>query len=159
MGGMRTVSENSEADLARKAAMAKVGWALRDLTANLIRVTRGAGRPWEIGRQAQALVEACAEYRDAVGPLPSRELSNALTAEKDREFVEGMSGDHFARYHAEQSIILGALQIVASRLVGQNTQEVAGDHQMFMGLNQLEKISKATKRVGSDGQARHNGHC
>jgi hypothetical protein len=45
-GGMRIVSENSEADFARNTAMAKVDWALRDLTANLMRVTRGAGRPY-----------------------------------------------------------------------------------------------------------------
>jgi hypothetical protein len=56
---MRIVSEKSEAqiarhqaEIARDRAMNKASWALRELTANLLRVTRGAGKPYEIGRQA-----------------------------------------------------------------------------------------------------------
>jgi hypothetical protein len=60
---MRIVSENSEADIARNNATTDVYNSLRELTANLLRATRGAGRAWEIGRQAQALIESLIEYR------------------------------------------------------------------------------------------------
>ena len=60
---IEVVSENSEEDLARRQAMDKVRWALRDLAANLMVITRGAGKPWEIGRQAQQLVNELLAYR------------------------------------------------------------------------------------------------
>jgi hypothetical protein len=76
---MRVVSENSEAELAQKAAMAEVYWALRELTANLLRVTRGAGSAGEIARQAQAPLDGLIKYREAVGIYPSLyELADAL---------------------------------------------------------------------------------
>jgi hypothetical protein len=87
---MRIVSENSEADLARNAAVAKVEPILRDLTANLMRVARGAGKPYEVGRQTQALIDAMIKYRDATGHFPSSyELTNAVTAERDRRAAVG----------------------------------------------------------------------
>jgi hypothetical protein len=51
--------------------MEEVERTLRELTANLMRVTRGAGRPFQIGQQAQGLVEALIAYRDATGLYPS----------------------------------------------------------------------------------------
>jgi hypothetical protein len=39
------VSENSEADIARHSALARVEWRLRELAANLLRIIRGAGKP------------------------------------------------------------------------------------------------------------------
>jgi hypothetical protein len=64
------------------------------LTANLLRVTRGAGKLEEIGRQAQSLIEAIIEYRDAAGQMPFLdELTNSLSAERDRDFIEGLSDE------------------------------------------------------------------
>jgi hypothetical protein len=81
------------------------------------------------------------EYRDAVGHFPSSfEIANAVTAERRRETIETMSDDSFAHYYAEQAVILGSLQIIASRLLGQRAQEAAGETQMYDGLNKLEDI-------------------
>lgn len=135
---MRIVSENSDADLARERAIRQVDWALRDLTANLMRVTRGAGKPYEIGRQAQDFITALIEYRDTVGHFPpSDELASLLTIERDPEVMARMNDDNLAQIYAEQEIIRGSLQIVASRLVGQSTQETAGSDEMLGGVNSL----------------------
>jgi hypothetical protein len=53
--GMRIVSENSETDLARQRALDQVDWKIRELTANLLRITRGAGKPYEIMQQMMQL--------------------------------------------------------------------------------------------------------
>ena len=106
---MRIVSENTEteiarhqAEIARDRAMNEASWALRELTANLLRVTRGAGKPYEIVRQAQALIEAMIDYRDAAGYFPSSdELADALSAERDPEFLERLSDENLAEYYAK----------------------------------------------------------
>jgi hypothetical protein len=94
---MRIVSENSEAEVARHQAewarddaLNKASWALREFTANILRVT-------EI-------------------------------------------------YSAEQSIIRGALQIAASRLIGQRTQEATGHREMYDGLQRLEAIKAQIRK-------------
>jgi hypothetical protein len=149
---MQIVSENSEADLVRKRALSQIGWALRDLTANLIRVSRGAG-PHEIGLQAEALIEALVAYRDAAGNFPwSEDLANILTVEPDPEIMERMNDDHLDQVDAEQAIIRGSLQIAASRLLGQELQESAGHRELYGGLRELEGIRaerrKSAKRRG-----------
>jgi hypothetical protein len=111
------------------------------LTANLLRVTRGAGNPYAIVRQATAFVEALVEYGDAAGGLfNSVEITNSLRAEPDGEPMRRLKGEHLAQYLAEQAVIRGALQIVASRLLGQRTQEATGHHEMYDGVNELEEI-------------------
>jgi hypothetical protein len=144
---MRIVSENSEADLARRRAMAPVDWALRDLTANLMRVTRGAGRPNQIGRQAQALVDAMIEFRDATGVHPSPdEISDALAIGRGPEDLEKISDDHFDEIFAERAIIRGCLRIVASRLLDQGSQVSAGESEMYGSIKRLEDIWAAQRK-------------
>ena len=82
--------------------------------------------------------------------LTSLTVSSTACAERGPEFVERLSDEELAEYHAKQAIIRGALQIVASRLVGQLTQERAGDHEMYRGLNRMEEIQAASKTVPSD---------
>jgi hypothetical protein len=144
---MRIVSENSEADLARRRAMAPVDWALRDLTANLMRITRGAGRPYEIGRQAQALVDALIEFRDATGVYPSPdEISDTLAIGRGPEDLEKISDDHLDEIFAERAIIRGCLRIVASRLLDQRLQVSAGESEMYGGIKRLEDIRAAQRK-------------
>jgi hypothetical protein len=91
---MKVVSENSENDLSRKRWEGEVAWALRTLTANLIRITRGAGKPYEIVRQVGELIEALRGYYEAVGHWPpSDELGNALSFDSWEEFSK-LSPEH-----------------------------------------------------------------
>ena len=134
--------------------MVVVDNALRELAANLLRVTRGSGRPHYIGRHARALVDALIEYRDIVGHFPSpEELANALAIEPSPERIEQMSDEEFDQFRAKHSIVRGALQIVASRLLDQKTHITVGENEMYRGLYELEVI-RAGRRKGSAATAR-----
>jgi len=129
---MPVAGENSEADVARRRARDRIDWPLRELTANLIRVTRGAGKPYEIARQTRALLQAFIDYQESIGHFPpADELSGLLSIDRDLLDMEKMNEEHLDRYFAEQSIIDGSLQIAASWLLGQKTQEVAGSSEMY----------------------------
>jgi hypothetical protein len=147
------VSENTEteiarhqAEIARDRAMDKISWALRELTANLLRVTRGAGKRYEIATQALALCEAFIEYKEAGGhSYRLDEIPNPLSTQHDWEVTRQLNHENRELYSAEQSIICGALQIAASRLIGQRTQEAAGHREMYDGLQRLERLRASAK--------------
>lgn len=139
---MRIVSENTDVDIARNAAQERVEWTLRELTANLLRITRGAGRAYEIGRQAAALVDAIQGYCDAAGIWPSSyELSAALRISSD----DSRSADDFAAdwAWAEEQMIRGALQMTAARLLNQPLQIGSGQNELHKGFYALEALRKA----------------
>lgn len=144
---MRIVSENSEADIARERALKEIHWAVRELTANLLRVTRGAGRAYEIGSQAQSLVDAFMAYRAAAGYFPSSdEISRALSVSYDGDVERNLSANDLAWLHGERAVVRGSLQIAASRLLGQATQEAAGSSEMHKGLREIEQIREKNRK-------------
>ena len=147
---MRIVSENSEAVIARNTATADVDNALRELTANLLRATRGAGRAWEIGRQAQALIDSLIEYRQVVGAYPSTdEITDALEIWRNQDDLKNLSDEHYEQASAEQAVIRGALRIVAARLLDQGLQGAAGESEMYRGLGWLEAIRTERRNQGA----------
>lgn len=81
---MRLVSENSEAELARHTAEGQVKWKIRELAADLLRIIRGAGKPYEIMRQMVELSEACsrvawlAEPARSTNWLPSGDFTGPM---------------------------------------------------------------------------------
>src|SRR5688572_13208608 len=62
-------SMNAETD-ARPQALNEVGSALRRLTANLIDIVRGAGKPLELSRDVDAFTAALAGFERAMGEHP-----------------------------------------------------------------------------------------
>jgi hypothetical protein len=138
---MHTVSENSEPDLARQRALDQFEWALRELAANLMRITRGAGKAHDVMQQMSELAKAIRDYHVTAGMWPSSyEFTHALKVSKDFETVRQWSIENQERENAERLIIRGALQIVASRLVAQTTQESAGHSEMHDGMNELARV-------------------
>lgn len=137
---MRVVSENSEAELARKRAIFDVERRLRELTANLLRVVRGAGRPYAIVSQALELAGAIVEYQTASGRPPAPEdFLGVLNFERGEDEMARFSSEVRAQLYAEERMVRGALQIAASRLLGQNTQVRAGWGEMIDGKNALDE--------------------
>lgn len=164
---MRVVSENSDQEIARRKAGAArqeageiVGSGLRELAANIMRVTRGAGKPWEIGRQAQALINDMIAYSEVVGHYPSsEEISQALSLELDPEVRARMSDENMVEIRAEQKIVRGSLQIAASHLLGQLTQQRAGDSEVHEGMRDWDRaIEDQSKRWAAErGQRTRRG--
>jgi hypothetical protein len=138
---MRLVSENSDDDIRREHARQDIVWPLKELAANLIRVVRGAGKPYEIASQADRVLDAFEAYREVVGHYPpSDEIQNAVSIrfhDHDRESSE--------IDWAISQIVQGSLQIAASRIVGQSTQEAAGERETLEGVNALERARQARR--------------
>lgn len=145
---MRTVSENSEVDLAHQQALSQLDWKLRELTANLLRITRGAGKPYQIMQQMTDLAAAIQGFWDAKGLSPyGDEFARALDVSNDLETMQSWSNEDREREYAERRLIRGVLQVVASRLIGQKTQEAAGHNEMYDGLRSLEDLRAKERKA------------
>lgn len=115
-------------------------WVLREHAANLMRVVRGAGKAYEIGPQAAAIVRLFERYREITGVYPSAsEVACMLQVERDDDRFRGCDNDDLTMMFAQREMVRGALQIAASELLGQRTQEARGEDELFQGLQRHEK--------------------
>jgi hypothetical protein len=149
---VRLVAENSEAEIARKEGLASVRAALRELTANLLRIMRGAGRPYNVVGQLGALVDALVRFEEKTeSALLPNEIADFLSIERDQQFRDSISDAGLDRIDAEQLVLRGAIQIAASRLLSQRTQESIGHHEMYDGIIEIGRINRMQRaaRQGS----------
>lgn len=138
---MELVSNNSPKEVAHARRMVDVARTLQQLTANLMRVTRGAGKPYDIGRQAEEFLEALLVYQKEVGHFPSSyDIGATLSAQHPPEVLARLTDEHTDEVNAELSIIKGALQVAASRMLRQGPQESAGYHQMNAGIRERRRL-------------------
>ena len=129
--GPRLVVSNNEQQIAsaekreaQERAARRLRSALRSHAANLIRVVRGAGKPHEVGKECSAIIEALHGYHEACGYWPLPEIiSQALDI--DRPVDWGKYPAEGLRLEAHEAIVRGSLQVAASRLAGQRTQELS----------------------------------
>lgn len=133
---MELVSDNSDEEIARQRALQDLRWPMKDLAANLLRVVRGAGRPYELGPQMVEVLDALQAYKEVVGYYPSsQEIGDTINI---RDLNNGRPFDDMSL--AVDVVVQGALQKAASQLVGQSTQEAAGKSEMFVGIREIETI-------------------
>lgn len=145
---LKLVAENDQKTVDKNWVMADVGFHLRELTANLLRVSRGAGKAHDIGHQCAKLIGAFQAYHKEVGHWPpSWDLKEAIS--KEPVYREGfvLSTDEAERLSHTETMIAGALQTVASRLLGQNTQERAGESELYRGFNGLVEYRAEQRRI------------
>jgi len=139
--------EKERKERAIRFALGRVESALLDLASNLLRIIRShqGGKPWLVAREAGALLVAFKEYSETAGHLPpAHDISNALALRQvsadDTIVNEVREWDSVKA--GEDEIICGALQVVASRLLGQSTQETRGHHEMLSGIHALTKARR-----------------
>lgn len=149
---MRVVSERSaeeiEADRitrARELASERFEAALVDLTVNILRVTRGAGRPHEISRQAHALVLAGEEHWEAFDHYPPPEAYHEALRFRQQD-RDPDYGTNQWRTDALEQIMRGSLQVVASRLAEQPTQIAAGEDEVWRGFRYYSEWQEEVRR-------------
>lgn len=142
---MKIVSENTDADLATNRAEQGVNATLRSLTANLIRIARGAGRPEDIAREAFALAEALVAYEAAAGMLPFGQDLAAFIQPEESDPSQ-WSDEEQLRHFAQELVVNGALQLTASRILGQRTQAAAGRTEMHTGMREIEAMRAAVQQ-------------
>jgi hypothetical protein len=136
---MKFVSDNSK-EFEQRRCRERVENALRKMTANLLRIARGGGRPHEIADQSLELLEACREFHEQVGYFPAAEFPQMLNTAPDSDAPE-------FRY-AVHAVVCGALQVTASRLLDQKTQLTAGAHALYEGIRYLKEVRAARHARG-----------
>jgi hypothetical protein len=113
---------------------------LQALTANLLRVIGGAGKPQLIGEQASVLAKALSETADDGGSAIAKVLSDLPTPAFDlasrREY-----GDCEADWRRARWLVMhGTLQILAAEMLGQQTQAKIGNKRLAAGLRAFEDL-------------------
>ncbi len=155
MPDIRIVSEQSDAQRRRRLAAEQLEGPLRELAANLLRVMRGAGKPNDLIQQMQAFVTVGEAYQTAHGqwhPVADvivntlridsaseelyerRKNGDVSQADFDRWTTDGT----IDRDDAVYMICRGAMQLCASKLVGQIAQERAGKKELTEGCRILD---------------------
>ncbi|KRA80308.1 hypothetical protein [Altererythrobacter sp. Root672] len=139
---MRLVSDNPNLERDKEVEWVKDGlrWHLRELAANLMRITRGAGKPHEVGSQVVEVLQVLNDYREVVGAYPTAwEIQNALALDD--------STLRWGRWdYAMHGMVKGGLQMAASELLGQRTQISRGERELLDGLDVIERIRDENRR-------------
>ena len=132
-----------------------LSWAFRELTANVLRIVRGAGKPHALLEQMEKVLSVSLKYRDLHGYWPydlaaksmrcddeyNETIERARAGEIDQQSVDRWREDGtFERMHAEHTICRGALQTIASTLIGQTTQRASGNHELYEGVRELNRV-------------------
>ena len=142
--------DESKRQQAREWAEHEFSWAIREVSANTLRILRGAGKPDELLLQMKRAIDAAVKYQETHSVWPGHLVANELQIESGVEKIyDGVrDGRHtqasierweedgtFEKMHAEHIIQCGALQTIASELLGQSTQKSAGKREFRQGIN------------------------
>lgn len=142
---MQVVSSQSDEDIRRTRARADSEWAMVELTANLLRIIRGAGKPYELGRHLSEVMRTMQQHYDVVGFWPYDEMAEAVRLPDVWDRAAERPGNA-AELYAIHSIVRGSLQMIASDLLGQRTQRVSGEHELYGGANDLEAFRQEQRK-------------
>ena len=113
-----------------------MGAHLRELTSNLIRVVRGAGRPCDIMNQMASVFECLKGFEeDCDDTVRMGDLPSLFCVERDGDVDD-------LRARAIDDIVNGALQVAASRLVGQAALERQGEQEVLKGIAGYQEAVK-----------------
>ncbi|MET3695376.1 hypothetical protein [Methylobacterium goesingense] len=147
------MSEQSEAEVARHRALEDLTPALRHLTANLMRITRGAGHPYRLVEEMVACLRAMQEHRDAVGYGPStEEIQAALNPDElEEDFTEEEMNRRYDsgtwdRERALVEIRRASLAMTAAMLVNQRLQISRAEMDMRSATDRLEEAHETLRK-------------
>lgn len=136
---LEVVAENTQQQIHATYQQERVDYALRVLAANIIRVVRGAGRPDDIIDQCNEVLKGAIEYHEKVGRFVSSD-SVAAALRLERERISDYDSFGGQRQLAMRRMIDGSLQVTASRLLGQVTQQRRGENEIFEAYRELEQL-------------------
>jgi hypothetical protein len=137
---LKIVSNNSEQEIAGNRAREEAEQAAVDLTANLIRIVRGAGRPHDIREQILRLALAMEAHREAGFGFPVDAMAEAIRLPDELRQTEGLSDRGIGLALARQATVNGALQYTASAILDQPLPLRRGEQQMMDGVRGFESI-------------------
>ena len=145
MPDLTVVSEHSTKEIEKERATVALKFALVNLTANLIRVVRGAGKPDRIVDYIDGFVDTFNEYYRTVGSVPSGGLLGELIRLPDRADLN-LDDNRLDEVMLEDAICRSALQMVASTLMDQRIHQERALGELQGQLRQFVDIRERAKR-------------
>jgi hypothetical protein len=143
------VSSQDRTLLAIHEARADFSYHLRQLAANLLRITAGAGKPHELMSEMSEVLHAAEEVRLAGGTLDiietALDIEHLLRERNGNRFVTSEARKNSVEDGSDrQSLGLaqvkqGALRQVAAELLGQRTQQSVAENQVYQGINEIQQ--------------------
>ena len=117
---------------------------LRGLAANLMSVSRGAGNPWALCSEVAAVEREFETYRVVIGGYPScEELSTMMHFGEAPRKPTPLSREEVEWALSLTAAVRGGLRIAAARLLGLPSEEVAGETELYYGINGMEALRSA----------------
>lgn len=102
----------------------------------MMRVSRGAGDPWEISVQCAEVIKSFHAYHDTTGVWPHGEDIKEILSFRDPDL-------HQYRYReledAIETVVSGSLRMAAGRLLGQRLQADHGQKELLQGVDWIER--------------------
>lgn len=153
---------NTQPDMAvaLSRADAALTYRLRCLAANLLRIVAGAGKPHRLMSEIEEVLRAAKAVRDASGCLDdiqaALDIVQLMREREEARFVPAKDRErHYAAGRYQQEVGLaqirqGALRQVAAELLGQSTHSITAEHQIFTGINEVERSREQRERYDSD---------
>jgi len=143
-------SEEPKPDRSSPEALSDLSWALRNLTANLMRIVRGAGRPYDLPAQLGEARRAYLAYMEQHGrPLDydvhdmlDMNAGNGVNCEGERLPFAYMGED----WHGIETMVRGSLRLGAAKLLRQPLQVTAGDKELMQGFYSIERVRENSAR-------------
>lgn len=117
--------------------------ALRQATANLMRLSRGTGDSIRLYPQVHDLLVAMQNYFESLGEFPTDAEVRAALDHVDPVHEIGDS-DFAARQRSLDQAVRGALQIAASKMLAQIPQQRSGEKEL---RSAIAEYAEATARV------------
>ncbi|MCJ2080179.1 hypothetical protein [Methylobacterium sp. J-090] len=156
---MRLVSEQSKAEVNRRRALDRMKPALRRLTANLMRISRGAGHPHRLANEMADCLEAmnahwaaaeCGpsseEIQRAIDPDAAQAEFRPWAAGTDEDRARWEANGTFDIDYATKEIRRASLQMAASMLVDQLLLVRKAEADMSDAIRHLE-AARETRRA------------
>lgn len=150
---MKIVSTRSDSEIAKRKAQDALSWPLRELTAALLRIARGAGKPTDLPRLLDKVTAAYEAYIKAADRLPADDVVRSILecdppGNDDLIALEEDDIDFGVRL-----IRAGVLQQVASMLVRQPLQRASGEREIADGLRMWAQARESRQTARE--KARH----
>lgn len=120
--------------------------AMRDLAANILRIIRGAGAPYELRRQMARLDQAMNDHWEAARQWPYSEIAGAVYLHEKPEAWERYDEHGQAEWYARQRIKSGALRAVAGEILGQQLQASHGETEMHSGMREWDRLCEEERK-------------
>jgi hypothetical protein len=146
-------------------AKQEFSYAIRETAANMLRIIRGAGKPYELLLQMKTAIDTAIKFQELHHHWPFDVIVNDLQLEDEMEAIlsQGRKGEidqaridrwwkdgRFEKMMAVHTISKGVLQAIASELIGQNMQQRSGESELHQGILDWIRVREERDRKNQE---------